>query len=238
MMRRKQTVMIGLPAVRPGTKYFGLDRHDLEFLCDVLNQKPKSDGQDELRRAEALALIALMEKLKNHGGNLFRMMDADPQLWADVKAACTTLWLPSKTGRAYLVLQPPERVLAPRSPKDKQTPERYALMLFHVWTLNPEAARLSGPCARCGRYYLSKRKSQKTYCSAKCGTTATAIARTREKSQQERNEKLKRARASLREWRKARTKEPWKTFVSRKTGINQRFLTRHESELKPTTKEG
>lgn len=230
MTRRKQPVLIGLPAVRPGTKFWGLGRQDLEFLCDVLNRKL---GQDTQREAEAQALIGLMERLKKCGGNLLRMMDGDPQLLNSVREACTAFWLPTKTGRAYLVLQPPERVLLPLSPKDIQTPEEYAAMLFHVWTLNPEWDKLAGPCARCGRYYIKKRASQKVYCSAKCGSTATAIARTREKLEQERNGKIKRAKASLREWRKARTKEDWKIFVSRKTGIDKRFLTRHETELKP-----
>ena len=60
--------------------------------------------------------------------------------------------------------------------------ELLAALLFHVGTLNPEWHKLAGPCARCGRYYLKKRASQKVYCSRRCGNAATAIERTRERN--------------------------------------------------------
>ena len=119
-------------------------------------------------------------------------------------------------------------------------PERYAAYLFHVGTLNPEWDKVAGPCARCGNYYIKKRASQKVYCSRRCGSAATAVERTRERTQSERKGKLRRAKAAIREWRSAKPLGDWKRWVAQKTDIDLRFLTRNFTEtggVKPTKKE-
>lgn len=242
MTRRKQPVLVGLPAVKPGATFFGLDRRDLERVVDQLNEKRKgSDGQNE-PTPEAQALIRLIGRLKECGGNLQKMMNGDPELAQVVTKACTALWMPSKTGRAYLVLQPSWVQLF--SPKQEQTRAalagRYAAMFFHVWTLNPEWDKLAGPCARCGRYYLKKRASQDVYCSRRCGNAATALTRTRERIKAEHDDKMDRAKAARKDWKRAKTQQDWKRWVSQKTAIDLRFLSRNFTEtggVKSTTKE-
>ena len=160
-----------------------------------------------------------MERLKECGGNLKKMMDADPELAKVVTEVCVTRWMPSKTGRAHLVLQPSSEIHSFAKPdatsRWTERPELLAALLFHVGTLNPEWDKLAGPCARCGRYYLKKRASQKVYCSRRCGNAATAVARTRERLAREHADKLRRSQAAMQKWtNESRTKDDWKVCVS------------------------
>jgi hypothetical protein len=182
-----------------------------------------------------VALIRLLERLKKCGGSLKKMMDGAPELARTMATACTTLWWPSETGeRANLVLQASAEIKAlPPVPKPQEVEkraERVAALLFYVGTLNPEWDKLAGPCARCGRYYLKKRASQKVYCSRRCGNAATAVERGREKLEQEREDKIDRAKAAMKEWKRAKTQQDWKHWVSQKTDIDLRFLTRNFTE--------
>jgi len=146
--------------------------------------------------------------------------------------------MPSTNRTAYLVLQPSwehilKRELTPEQVQQMR-PERFAALLFHVGTLNPEWDKLAGPCARCGRYYLKSRSSQEVYCSRRCGNAATAVARTRERLDKEHVDKLRRAGAAAqkwaKEWRQGRTQRDWKQWKQRvqeiEPDITPKFLTR------------
>jgi hypothetical protein len=229
MTRRKQPVLVGLQAAFPQAKFFNLDRRDLDHIIEKLNQYPR--GEPSLY---AEPLIRLMERLKKCGGNLKKMMDGDPELEKVVRTACTTLWLPSKTGRANLVLEPSTEIKnLPPMPGPQDAEKRahlLAALYFHVWTLNPEWDKLAGPCARCGNYYIKKRASQDVYCSRRCGNAATAVTRTRERIKAEYSDKMNRAKAAMKEWKSAKTQQDWKRWVSQKTDIDLRFLTRNFTE--------
>lgn len=236
MTRRKQSVLVGLYVAFPQAEFFHLDRRDLDRIVEVLNYRP--GGKPGLY---AEALIRLMERLKGCGGNLKRMMDGDPELAKVVAEVCVTRWMPRTDRTAYLVLQPSwDHILKPEltpGQVDRMDSERYAALLFYVGTLNPQWDKLAGPCARCGNYYIKKRESQKVYCSRRCGNAATAVARTRERIARERGDKLLRAKAAIKKWGSASTRQDWKHWVSQKTGIDLRFLTRNFTEtggLKPS----
>jgi len=108
----------------------------------------------------------------------------------------------------------------------KLTPEAEAWIAFGFFTLNPHCEEVAGPCARCGRYYVKKRASQKVYCSRRCGNAATAIARTHERIASERRSKIARASAAIKKWKSTTTRQDWKRWVAKRTGIDPRFLTR------------
>jgi hypothetical protein len=231
---RKQPVLVGLQEAFPQARFFHLDRRDLDYIVNVLNWKPPGG-----RSLYGEPLVRLMERLKEHGGNLKKMMDGDSALAKLVEKVCVTRSVPLENGRARLVLQPNwqyilEHKLTPNQ-ADRLRPERYAALLFHVGTLNPEWEKLAGPCGRCGRYYLKRRASQKVYCSRGCGNAATAVARTRARLDQEHANKLDRAQAAMQKWTSSRTKDDWKAFVSkREPEITPKFLTRavNNGELK------
>jgi hypothetical protein len=237
MTRRKQPILVGLQVAFPRARFFYLDRRDLDHILDVLNWKPQGGLS-----LYGEPLIRLMKRLEECGGNLKRMMDGDSQLAETVAEVCVTCWKPRMNRTAYLVLQPSwkhilKRKLTPMQ-VDRMRPERYAALLFHVGTLNPEWDKLAGPCARCGRYYIKRRASQKVYCSRRCGNAATAVERTRERIKAERKDKLDRAKTALKKWTRATTQLDWKSWVAQKTKIDPRFLTRavHKGDLVPPKK--
>ena len=145
MTRTKQPVLVGLPVVELGARFFGLDRRDLDHIVEVLNEK--GHGRPT---AYAEALVRLVERLKGCGGNLKQMMDDDPELERVVTTVCSGCWRVTTTGRAHMVLQPSwEQILLSSKPGQMVTarPERMAALLFHVGTLNSEWDKLAGPCA-------------------------------------------------------------------------------------------
>jgi hypothetical protein len=233
MTRKKQPVLFGLQVAFPRSRFFHLDRGDLEYIRDVLNWKPQ--------RGVSLygePLIRLMKRLEECGGNLKRMMDGDPKLAEAVAKVCVTRWMPSTKRRAALVLQPSWKHILASGQVNRMRPERFAALLFHVGTLNPQWDKLAGPCARCGRYYIKNRASQKVYCSRKCGNAATAVERTRERIKAERKDKLDRAKKAVKKWTRATTRLDWKSWVAQKAKIDPRFLTRavHKGDLVPPKK--
>lgn len=230
-------MLVGLQTAYPEARFFHLDRSDLDCIVETLNWQP--DGGVSLYREP---LAQLMERLRRCGGNLKKMMDDDSELEKIIRSVCVTEWMPSKTGGARLVLQPSwEHILKPgltAGQVDRMRPERYAALLFHVGTLNPEWNKLAGPCARCGNYYLKKRESQKVYCSRRCGNAATAVARTRQRIAAERKDKIDRAKAALKRLKGTKRRQGWKLLVSKKTGIDLRFLTRNFSETGAVKRRG
>ncbi len=89
---------------------------------------------------------------------------------------------------------------------------------------NPLRDRL-GKCRRCGRYFLStKGHRNKVYCTQRCGSSATAVESTRRRRRREHEEKLKRARAWLRDLVPGVTQ--WKEHMARRANVTTRWLAR------------
>jgi hypothetical protein len=106
----------------------------------------------------------------------------------------------------------------------------FTVWMFGTLVTNPLCEKLAGPCARCGNYFIKKRESQKVYCSRRCGNAATAVARTRERIKAEHDKKMERVKAAREQWGRAKTQQDWKRWVSQKTGIDLRFITRNFTE--------
>lgn len=198
--------------------------HYLSNIVDDLNSK--GPAAEELRQ-----LVAELQG----SPSLAAMMRSKGMKFASAcKAAWTAKWTPSEEGRhASFVpefnhipeefLQPLPRTIPPMS----SGPSSKAIHRFAALALLPNCEKLAGPCARCHKYYIKKRASQKVYCSRRCGNAATAVIRTRAVLAEQHQEKLERARAAMQKWSTARTKEDWKVFVSnREEGITPKFLTR------------
>jgi hypothetical protein len=211
-----------------GSGLFGsLDRSELQFICDVLNSKE----QPALTRK----LTQLVDLWRRSGPNLHLMVDSlersNPQLRRAVTEAVTANWLPSPAGSAWWAPVPHVEM----GQDNRPTPDSWAAVLFALLTLNPEWHKLLGPCRQCNRYYIQGRKSNDTYCSQKCGHTATTLAARK----RERTDKLKRARVAAQKWRTARTRDDWKRFVrNQEPDLTANFLTRavKNGELEPPEK--
>lgn len=104
-----------------------------------------------------------------------------------------------------------------------------AAMFAGMLLTNPLRAKLSdGPCQRdrCNKWFIKRRPDQKC-CSRRCGAIVKTAERVSDKREDEKKAKLKKVRAAHREWRKSPTSMDWKTWVSKNTGLDKRFLTRN-----------
>lgn len=103
----------------------------------------------------------------------------------------------------------------------------FAVREFIQLITNPELNKFVGPCARCQKYYIKKRASQKVYCSRTCGNAATAVLRTREKWDEERGKRLNAAKKAMREWSRLKTTDLFQEWAEdRYPDLTKKFLTR------------
>jgi hypothetical protein len=183
----------------------------LKASCEQLNkEKDRECGQVLVKFIKEWIPAASLEKMSPENRFLFADMRRSVEPYLDTSQ--TKKW---GVWRVHLKQQP-----------DIMDPHGFAVWWLSFFFDNPVCEKLAGPCARCGNYFIKKRASQNVYCSRRCGNQATAVARNRERIEEERNDKLLRARAALRDWRSATTREDWKHWVAKRSGVDQRFLTR------------
>lgn len=187
-------------------------RADLGRICEVLNSAKHPQWRDELRQ--------LVQRWRESGPNLQRMLDSDEILDGELKVAWYGKYLPGKHARAHISLRTTKLLL---------DDHEYAVGLFAALTLNPECEKLGGPCAHvtCGKYFVRKSKRLTDYCSRLCCQRASALRHTKRRLEEERKDKLDRARSAIRKWLTARTRDDWKTSVCKQEpDITMKFLTR------------
>jgi hypothetical protein len=68
------------------------------------------------------------------------------------------------------------------------------------------------------------------YCSRRCGSLASAKKSTRERLNQEHKQNIERARKAIREW--TPSDGDWKEFVSKRTGLTVKWVSRNEANKK------
>lgn len=198
---------------------------NLEDVCFLLNGKKPPDLCSELRK--------LVETWQKSGPNLAKMLNDDKVLAARAKHG-RTLLVATNTGKGHLHWLPNPKCFDPSSWKDQ------ALAHFMDLIVNPQWHKLGGPCHRCGRFYVKKTSRQKAYCSRRCGLATTAVARTRKRREEEWALKLRLAQAAASDWPTARTGDSWKEWVSARTKITVKWLTRavNRGDLKAPLKDG
>lgn len=216
----------------PGKVAWGEQRkEDLEHFCALLNSAKKLEMKGHLRE--------LVKAWQDSGPNLEQMVyGSHKHLRAPLlQGICVGHWIPTNGGRAILDVRPDIGLLEMVVGRDRVwrnspdgtellRPEVEAWIEFGFFTLNPHCEQLAGPCVRCGNYFVKKRETQTVYCSRRCGNAATAVARTRERIAEERRDKIARASAAMKKWESVATRQDWKHWVAKKTGIDSRFLTR------------
>ena len=184
---------------------------DVEGVCSLLNSNDPLELCSELR--------TLVQAWQGSGPNLARMLKDDPILAADINHG-RTLLVPTKTGKGHLLwLANPRR-------HDVSSWKFHALAHFMNLIVNPHWHKLGGPCERCRKYYVKKTSRQKTYCSRRCGSAQTALARTRKRRRETRTHKLREAQKACKRWATTRTRYPWKQWVSAQTKMTVKWLTR------------
>jgi hypothetical protein len=220
-------------------RYLGIGppRAELKFVVLALNGGPifrEMEGEEfgdyeEIERETPRILRGVVQRWQASGPDLEKFHRANPTTWDAIgqhlKRNAPLLSYTPGSGGANLI----------GSPSPGKTPSQEAVRFFLMLILNPEWERLAGPCARCDNYYIRGRARNKIYCSRSCGTRATALAATKRKRTQERAEKVRIVVDLCEQWRTARTKQDWKSWICRKTDIKKTFLTRaiNRGDLKP-----
>lgn len=186
---------------------------DLKRICEELNSSKHPQRRDELRQ--------LVQRWRESGPNLERMLDSDQILESEMKAAWYGKYLPGKHARAHIFLRPTKVF--------HNTNHELAVGMFAALTLNPDCEKLAGPCIHisCGKYFIRKSKRLTGYCSRLCCQRASALRHTKRRLEEERKDKLNRARAAIQQWRTSHTRVDWKVAVcNREPDITMKFLTR------------
>ncbi len=141
--------------------------------------------------------------------------------WNDIDKRCRVTFVLSATGAV------PSAFYVGRG--TPWTEWDYALHPFVQLLGNPDRDLIAGPCARCGKYYVKKRASQKVYCSRTCGNAATAVVRAREKWDKQRGDKIELAATASRKWSRLKTAEPFKKWAEKHYPgrLTPKFITRN-----------
>jgi predicted RNA-binding Zn-ribbon protein involved in translation (DUF1610 family) len=205
--------------IRPEKEY----RRELSAVRKALN----SSG---IVRADLRSMVA---KLQSSGSDV-KFSTQHPDLWRK----CQNAWnSPEWNAFASLVFGAVARkhLTAQAAAKDQKECSSYsaqqnAFILFNILLVNPLKHKLSGPCSRCGDYFIAKRersrKTLRTYCSRECGWRFTAIKFAEDQRKDAKEDKLERAKAAVDALPKHQQGKDWKRHVASSTGIDLRFLTR------------
>jgi hypothetical protein len=228
---RLRTIIDRAMKTRPIKAFIGKDsQRSLGHVVKALNEATRTCAHSKL-----LHLVTVLMK----SGDLQKVCADDPVLNKILRSAIRVGYRPSSSAGATLELMPEifsdprdyadmlKRYYHRRSPKEAQSllrAEREDYLLFLALTLG-DWQHLGGPCGRCGRWYIKKRISQKTYCQRRCATAATAIATTKQQRKLAHARLLEQAQRALQRWRPNTRLDP-KGFASRETGLTRKWLTR------------
>lgn len=188
--------------------------------------RPAILNHEEVRRQ----LRELVEKWKTSGPNLRKLFTENPRIEEETRQGLVLLH-PTSTGRAYLQWMP-----TPTGPNATLARD-VALEHFMLLITNPDWELLGGPCRRCDRYYLKRRRGrQKGYCSKECRSAATASLSQQKRRDQQQDEMRAWAEKYLEAWLRTDRKQNWKEWVAGKAkvkhGITKNWLTHAINEGK------
>jgi DNA-binding transcriptional MerR regulator len=102
--------------------------------------------------------------------------------------------------------------------------------IFLQFMLHPDNWQLSGPCERCGEYFLREKRTARKYCAAKCGSFSTARKSTIEARKAEHDRKLAAVNEHIAAWQRSKSKQDWKEYVAQRAGVTTKLLTRWVNE--------
>ena len=212
-----------------GILRFGPDLYTLQMLVGALNTSsyaflvPTEGGWRKVRgdfTPVNRELRRLVQAWFDSGPNVSKLMSEETS-FARLSPILRAYLMPTSGGRAHLVyMGGPDTGLAPGHPLDD------AIGMFYLFLLNPYNEKLGGPCKQCGRYYVKHTKRQIVYCSKRCGLKRTSTAFLKKQRQQDRQQKVEKAKRSAKRWAATRIHQGWKEWVSSDTQISMNFLTR------------
>lgn len=170
-----------------------------------------SDMQIELSR--------LVAEWMKSGPNLRKMFRKHPKLAQQARKG-STIFYTLPYGRGYLEWAPITNETGALSPQDQ------AFEYFMTLITNPQWEMLGGPCRRCKDFFLKKTKRRRVYCTRKCGSGITAVQAVDRYRQREHAKRIERAQDAIEQWSKAKRRLGWKDWVSNRTDLTKKWITR------------
>jgi hypothetical protein len=127
----------------------------------------------------------------------------------------------TKTAQAKLLFTAASQNISPADPQFT------ALGLFLNFLLNPFNERLGGPCAYCEKYFVKKtRRKTAIYCSQPYAKRFTSRLANQNRRKTDYKDQLRIVGQAISDWQRARTRLPWKGWVSQKTHVSKNWITR------------
>lgn len=204
----------------------------LREVVEVLNgptiriQRAGKNTKSRLHRLRATAteveLRRLVELWASVRRNTAALQRKDPALLDKIGRGRTTLYIDSRSGKAYLDWEPDIHT--------EDGDRSVALHYFAHLITNPQSAALRGPCPRCGRYFIHTTLRKRQYCSKKCGAAVTAKGALRSFRQRDFEKKRARAVAAIGEWQTVKRGGDCKRWVAARTTLSLNWLTRAEKK--------
>ncbi len=181
---------------------------------------PPSKMETELRR--------LVEEWKRSGPSVRTLFEQEPELAAFSKRSQITFY-PTDTGRGFLEWTPSDVIEGVSSPEDVARDRFMALIT------NPDWKTLGGPCLCCKDYFIRMVDRPRVYCSARCGSRASAVVAVKSKRERDHAEKVKAAQALIEQWKQRKHREDWKTWIANGVTFTTKWLTRavNRGHIKP-----
>ena len=178
------------------------------------------DHESEEYGPTQIELYRLVTAWRDSGPNVSKLFQTESGLVVPALNIRAML-MPTGTSQGKLVL------LEGGRRKGSEKARLTAFDLFLGFLLNPFNQQLGGPCARCGRYFVKKTKrTVSIYCTAKCGNRSTSKLANQKRRLAEREERIATVRRAIRDWQNAKSRVPWKEWVSKKTLVSKNWITR------------
>jgi hypothetical protein len=200
----------------------------------ALNDRKNLIRREEMRR--------LFDAWRSSGPDVKKLLRSNPDLRPYVYGEHDVpMWraIPYPEGSGIRVdIQPlsPNRVMT-----REELSQDHTRRIFMLFLMNPLRDQILGPCARknCGRFFRRRRKADTKYCSRECAQLQAGANSADKRRDDERKDKLERAKEAMQRWERTKTSLDWKAFVQQEEpDITPKFLTRAvtNEDLQPPTK--
>jgi hypothetical protein len=173
-------------------------------------------------------LKCLVNRWKASGPNLQKMLQDDSILQDAMIRSWEVGWLATDGARAHFVPRPTFSIR-----KLDATPKQVACYLFASLVLLPDCERLGGPCPGCQMYFVCPTEHVKTYCSRACRSGLTARKSLATSRAAKLDQRLKWARAGIKEWSLRQQGGAWKNYIVRYVRDRERDWAQRKNKREP-----
>jgi hypothetical protein len=183
---------------------------------------PTRSGCFRLLRGQTEELRTLLDSWMESGNDYGKWKDRHPKLFSQLENTVNSTYYSLQelngepiTARSYVLVDEPERSFC-----------TYDLHWLFLNLLRNPLRNDIAKCDRCGKWFLNcSGHRNKRFCRRRCAVLDAVTRSVKQRRKRERLAKLKRAQVTIRDWTHGRGAD-WKQWVSARTGLSEKFLTR------------